>query len=927
VADDAGALLVRSGLVSGTSLDRARALASKHGGTLGEHLVASGAITDDALTEFYRSRLLVPQVNPNSLAKLKTKVIQAIPADMAVELRAVPVAFDADGNLTVAMSDPSDRHAVDEITFFTGNYVVRAVATQMQIAWCLAHYYGHVTELGQRLLVPRDADEPAAGVAATEAAPAPAPAPVAPAAQGSNPAVPLPTRARGDTARVDAARHRVLAPVTVPPPIAASRPAIDVLDRSSPAPPAPPAPEPLPAPPAAPGPPTVRDTAEARTTIPDVEGARAAAGEPPEVPPDAVPVLSPAGRSRTASGEIRVAPVPAEVEPESSEEMEITISPNEEPTSPGVRMTRKRRTDPPELADRGGEIAARDSGPRTIADEPRVVIDLSALDPEREQPIELSGEIKPPRARSTSTPPVVTDEPSVKIALDDDAPAVIHDSRKSVESIIVEDAEESESAPILLERLRTVPPGDLAPVAAPSAPVETPAEDSDAVPAETADQSDTDVVLLESRRPKTTSERRRIARATQLGLGVPKRAPSQNERAARDTEVGGLPPGADMVASEIIMIAPDTGTTTEPPATSQVTVTSTDDAVVITAAAPDETIVTQAAVVPDETVVTAAAPPSAEDTGDTGDFDVAPPPEPDAGADDVTKPVTIHEPTTTHKRASGAAPDDGRTTDVYDAVIDPPAPAEPAAEPRKRRAASQPVVSKAIDHDAVDDGWGPPGTTIPPPLLRAVVDDSAPVAKIPIADEDSAPLKVAPAVTRTASPADAASVAKDLETAATRLVTVLRDIDQAKGRDEVIYNLINHLGETHNRAAFFAVKNGEIGVFSVRAPRVQQPRLTLSLDLPSTFQDVVGTRLPYRGPVVDEATREYLVGLLGTAPVEMLVLPIAVRDRVVGLLYADGRRRQTFDDHYAITARAAGLALERILKQKSRPTEPPPVGS
>ena len=62
------------------------------------------------------------------------------------------MSLDGDNNLTIAMSDPSDRHAVDEIAFFPGAYVVRAVATQMQIAWCLAHYYGHVTALGQRLL-------------------------------------------------------------------------------------------------------------------------------------------------------------------------------------------------------------------------------------------------------------------------------------------------------------------------------------------------------------------------------------------------------------------------------------------------------------------------------------------------------------------------------------------------------------------------------------------------------------------------------------------------------------------------------------------------------------------------------------------------------------------------------------------------------
>src|SRR5687767_3946258 len=158
MADDAGALLVRSGLVPHTALDDARIRVANLGGTIGEQLVAANVITDDALTDFYRSRLLVPQVNPNTLARLPKKVVSTIPSDMAIELRAIPVSLDNDNNLTVAMSDPSDSHAVDEISFFTGTYVVRAVATQMQIAWCLAHYYGHVTELGERLLQPDGAE-------------------------------------------------------------------------------------------------------------------------------------------------------------------------------------------------------------------------------------------------------------------------------------------------------------------------------------------------------------------------------------------------------------------------------------------------------------------------------------------------------------------------------------------------------------------------------------------------------------------------------------------------------------------------------------------------------------------------------------------------------------------------------------------------
>jgi hypothetical protein len=197
VADDAGALLVRSGLVSSTALDEARARVVNIGGTLGEQLVTSGAITDDDLTEFFRARLLVPLVNPNALARLAPKVVASIPSDMAIELRAIPVSLDRDNNLTVAMSDPSDRHAVDEIAFFTGAYVVRAVATQMQIAWCLAHYYGHVTALGQRLL---HATEPASPVKAAAATAAAQRAP----------------RAKGLTGKVNAARHRAIAPVTGP---------------------------------------------------------------------------------------------------------------------------------------------------------------------------------------------------------------------------------------------------------------------------------------------------------------------------------------------------------------------------------------------------------------------------------------------------------------------------------------------------------------------------------------------------------------------------------------------------------------------------------------------------------------------------------------------------------------------------------------
>jgi hypothetical protein len=141
VAEDAGSILIRAGAVSSAQVQLARQRVAAVGGTISESLVAAGAISDDTLTEFYRTRLMVPQVDGQALQKISPKTIGLIPADVAIECRVIPVSMDRDGNLTIAMSEPSNTRAVDELVFFTGSYVVRNVATQQQIAWCLSNYY------------------------------------------------------------------------------------------------------------------------------------------------------------------------------------------------------------------------------------------------------------------------------------------------------------------------------------------------------------------------------------------------------------------------------------------------------------------------------------------------------------------------------------------------------------------------------------------------------------------------------------------------------------------------------------------------------------------------------------------------------------------------------------------------------------------
>jgi len=149
VAEDPGLLLAEAGLVRDDQLLLAREACAQVGGTLGEHLVLAGFVDDDALTDFYATKLVIPRVPEVDLANIPPEVLRRIPADMAAEFRVVPVSSEGENNLTLAMSDPADRRVASEVAFFTGAYVERAVATQLQIAWCLAHYYGVVTPLAR----------------------------------------------------------------------------------------------------------------------------------------------------------------------------------------------------------------------------------------------------------------------------------------------------------------------------------------------------------------------------------------------------------------------------------------------------------------------------------------------------------------------------------------------------------------------------------------------------------------------------------------------------------------------------------------------------------------------------------------------------------------------------------------------------------
>jgi hypothetical protein len=283
--------------------------------------------------------------------------------------------------------------------------------------------------------------------------------------------------------------------------------------------------------------------------------------------------------------------------------------------------------------------------------------------------------------------------------------------------------------------------------------------------------------------------------------------------------------------------------------------------------------------------------------------------------------------TRTHRDTETGVPgmeiDDGPTTSqvMFDAQAGRASSESDLAEP------PPPVTSRiplTVDYDPSDDGWGPPGTTIPPPLLGALPgsdERSSDVSEIPMPDVDSAPLIVNPPaapqpLAGAAFELSGATLARALEDATSRAFELIRALETAQTRDVVIDLLIAHLASSHQRAGFFAVKGGELQLFSLTPRPATLPYATLRLDRASTLQDVVGTRLPYRGPMHDDASRMFLASALGDTPAEILLVPISIRERVVGVLFGEHRLRHTFDDQLALAARAAGMGLERILQKK-----------
>ena len=131
-----GEALIRLGFVKPEDVEAALAKQVTDRRKLGEILMASGKVTRDQIDRAMALQMGMGVFNAQD--GVDASVATLIDEKVARRYQAVPVRFDADGMLVVAMVDPTNLHAVDDLQIVTGHTIRPARATTEEVQQLLA---------------------------------------------------------------------------------------------------------------------------------------------------------------------------------------------------------------------------------------------------------------------------------------------------------------------------------------------------------------------------------------------------------------------------------------------------------------------------------------------------------------------------------------------------------------------------------------------------------------------------------------------------------------------------------------------------------------------------------------------------------------------------------------------------------------------
>ncbi|GBD97421.1 MAG TPA: type IV-A pilus assembly ATPase PilB [Nitrospirae bacterium] len=152
-----GQLLINNNIITEEQLNKATELQKKEGGRIGSNLIKLGYLTEESLVEFLSKQYGVSAV-ALSTEDIDPSIIKFVPYDVAHKYQIFPISKNG-ASLKLAMTDPSNVFAIDDVKFMTGYEVEPVVASESAIKEAISRYYEQSDDLQSVVESMADFDE------------------------------------------------------------------------------------------------------------------------------------------------------------------------------------------------------------------------------------------------------------------------------------------------------------------------------------------------------------------------------------------------------------------------------------------------------------------------------------------------------------------------------------------------------------------------------------------------------------------------------------------------------------------------------------------------------------------------------------------------------------------------------------------------
>ena len=132
-------IFIRDKLITEEDLEKALSIQKRNGGELSKILIEMRVIDEDTLTQVLSEGLGIPPINISRM-KIDPQVIKKIPKNVALKYRVMPISLIGE-NLTLAMADPLNIFAVDNVKILTGYTINPIITRPRDIDEAINRYY------------------------------------------------------------------------------------------------------------------------------------------------------------------------------------------------------------------------------------------------------------------------------------------------------------------------------------------------------------------------------------------------------------------------------------------------------------------------------------------------------------------------------------------------------------------------------------------------------------------------------------------------------------------------------------------------------------------------------------------------------------------------------------------------------------------